>query len=201
MILTAAIFSNLAAQLTSPAVSGDKDLRDDNIRMRSVDLERTKRDAKKSETENSGAASTVLPTAVIKSDIDTKYPQIKEDFEGIQNNQTEIIKTYTTGEKIDYQRIKNLAETLSKMAKRLDGNLFAPQVEKKKEKPKETVTDKKNIKELIIDLDNAIGDFVSSPMFLNLRVIEPRIADKTQFDLAKIIEISQTLFLEEDKTK
>lgn len=207
IIFTAAIISNISAQQVAPPGAGDKDLRDDNIRMRSVDIERTKRDAEKP-TSNSNSSSTNAPTAVIKSDIDTKYPQIKEDFEGLQNNQAAIVKAYTTGEKIDYDQIKISAAALNENAKRLDGNLFAPKVEfktveseLKKVESKENETKAKSIKNLIVDLDTAIGNFVSSTMFQNLRVVEPEVAGNTQADLAKVMEISEMLSVEAGKIK
>lgn len=206
IIFALAICSNISAQV-APAVTGDKDLRDENIRMRSIDLERAKRDAAKSPTDTTNTTSTAVPAAVIKSDIDTKYPQIKEDFEGIQTDQSAIIKAYTTGEKIDYMQIKTAAADIGIRAKRLDGNLFAPkvEVEKKAEQSKEVSKEKeektKSVRDLIVELDNAVGNFVASAMFQNLRVVEPEVAGKTQADLAKIVEISELLSKETGKMK
>ncbi|MEO6589232.1 MAG: hypothetical protein ABIP06_07980 [Pyrinomonadaceae bacterium] len=201
IVLTLAICNSISAQVQPSAVTGDKDLRDENIRMRSIDLERAKRDAEKPSTNTASATLTAAPAAVIKSDIETKYPQIKEDFEGIQINQAVIIKAYTTGEKIDYMQIKTSAADINSRAKRLDENLFAPkvEVEEKEEQLKETKT--KSIRQLIVELDNAIGNLVSSPMFQNLRVTEPESAGKTQANLAKIIEISEFLLKETGKMK
>jgi hypothetical protein len=197
IVCAAAIFSNVAAQQETPAGAGDKSLRDESIRMRSIDLERAKRDADKSKS-----ASSPGVTASINTDIDKKYPQIKEDFEGIQNNQAAIIKAYTTGESIDYKQIRNSADEINKRAKRLDENLFVEKAEEKKAEPKENGDKKtKEIKELIVELDNAIGDFTTSPMFQNLRVVSPEVAGKTQVDLAKIMEISKILSKEADKMK
>lgn len=194
IIFAAAVFSSVFAQQETPAGAGDKSLRDDNIRMRSIDLERVKKDATKT-----NAASN---SATMNSDIDKKYPEIKEDFEGIQNNQAEIVKAYTTGEKIDYNQIKTLAEAMNKNAKRLDENLFEPRVEVKKKESKEMKEEKtKEVKELIVDLDNAIGDFISSPMFQNLRVVDPEVAGKARHDLEKIAGISELLASEANKMK
>lgn len=207
IILALAISTSISAQV-QPAVTGDKNLRDENIRMRSIDLERAKQDAEKPSTNTSNTTLTTVPAAVIKSDIETKYPQIKEDFEGIQSNQAAIIKAYITGEKIDYIQIKTSAADITDRAKRLDGNLFAPkiEVEKKEEvskeaQSKEKETKTKSIRDLIVELDNAVGNFVSGTMFQNLRVIEPEAAGKTQAALAKIIEISELLSKETGKMK
>ncbi len=181
VMLATSVFLNVYPQVTPPG-AGDKDLRDNNIRMRSVEIERVKREAAK------GNSPLFL---LINSDIESKYPQIKEDFESIQISQTAIIKAYTTGEKIDYTIIESSAEVINRNAKRLDSNLFASKMEKKenKSKQKEAI----NIKNLIVELDNAIGSFVSSKMFLDLKVIDPETAKKTRVDLASIMELADKL--------
>jgi hypothetical protein len=196
--LLTGVYSNINAQaptVTTPAVTGDTTLRDESLRMRSIDIERAKQEAAKiNSTSDTGA------TAAINTDIDKKYPQIKEDFEGIQNNQTVIINAYTTGESIDYKQIKLSADEINKSAKRLDGNLFAERAEvKKADKEKDKKT--KEIKELIVELDNAIGNFVASPMFQNLRVVDPEVAGKAQIELLKIAQISGLLSKEAEKMK
>lgn len=166
-----------------PAAPATPVLRDDNIRMRSVDLERAKQDAAKNNVE----ATTVT------DDIEKKYPEIKEDFESMQLSQAAIIEAYTMSQKIDYAIIEASAGKINKNAKRLDSNLF---LSKTKEKTKDKDKDEKetkSIRNLIIDLDNAIGDVTTSPMFQNLRVIDSEVAKKTQADLAKIMSLSDEL--------
>lgn len=191
LVLIAAGFSNISAQVT-PSGAGDTNLQDNNIKMRSVELDRVKRDADKS------SASSFAP---INSEIKAKFPQIKEDFESVQILQAAIIKAYTTGKTIDYGLIQNSAEGINKKAKRLDANLFASKVEKKADKSKEKVEKQESIKELIIGLDNAIGGFVSSKIFGNINVIDPEVAIKTRTDLINILDLSDKLSKETNKTK
>ncbi len=181
LIFAASLFSSIFAQVEPPAGAGDKSLRDDDIRLRSVEIERIKREADKS--------NTVSP---LNSEIDTKYPEIKEDFEGMQMSQSAIIKAYSTGENVDYKQIKTSAEEIIKNAKRLDSNLFSSNLEKKEISKKENEK-AKSIKDMIVDLDNAIGDFTTSAMFQNLRVVDPEVARKAQLDLANIMEIGDKL--------
>lgn len=188
VILAAAFFSNISAQ-TPPPVTGDKDLRDDNIRMRSTDLERTKRDAEK------------IGKAPAEKTVKMNFEEIKKDFEQIQNLQTSIVNVYTTGEKIDYAKISEHSENMLKSAVRLNSNLFPPKTDKNKKEKVNTQTDTKpkGIKELIVDLDNAIGNFVASPMFQNLSVVDPAVSEKTRADLEQIIKLSDALFHESKK--
>lgn len=179
VIFAAAIFSSVFAQL-APAGAGDTDLRDNNIRMRSNEIERVKRDADKQNEESA-----------MNPEIDSKFPEIKEDFEGIQLAQAAIIKAYSTGENIDYKQIRKSAEEIIKNAKRLDSNLFSSKLDKKKSKKDDKKTE--SVKDLIVDLDNAIGKFTQSAMFQNLKDVEPEVAKKAQNDLAKIVKISDKL--------
>jgi len=201
-ILAASVFSNVLGQAAPPGVgtpagAGDKNLGDNAIKTRSVEMERMKKEARQAE-----AAS----FAPVSKDIVARFPQIKEDFEGIQIFQTTIVNAYTTGKAIDYVLIGVSAEGMNKKAKRLDSNLFAASSDKEGEKAKANKdlqkTEKtRTVRELIIDLDKAIGEFVSSPIFGNIRVIEPEVAIKTREDLIRIMQLSDSLYSEAKKQK
>lgn len=198
-IFTASVFSSVLGQAAppgagTPAGAGDKNLGDNAIKTRSVEMERMKKEARQAE-----AAS----FAPVNKDIVARFPQIKEDFEGIQVFQTTIITAYTTGKTIDYLLIGVSAEGMNKKAKRLDSNLFASNSDKQDEVDKDPkkIEKDRNVRDLIIDLDRTIGDFVSSPVFGNIKVIEPESAIKTRRDLIKIIQLSDLLSAEAKKQK
>lgn len=189
--------SNVSAQRETPAGAGDKTLGDNSIKMRSVEMERIKQEGHRSE-----AAS----FAPINKDISARFPQIKEDFEGIQISEATIINAFTTGKIIDYSLIETSANAINKKAKRLDSNLFAAGAEKKidltlGDKRKETVEKTKGIRELIIELDTTIGSFVSSKIFGNIKIIELESAIKTRSDLLNILRLSEKLSLEAKRLK
>ena len=191
LILAASVFSNVFGQL-SPAGAGDKTLADNDIKLRSVELERVKREANKNNPDS---------FAPINSEIKVKFPQIKEDFESVQILEAAIIKAYTTGKTIDYSMIQTSAEGINKKAKRLDSNLFASKLEKQADKLREKTEKQKTIKELIIALDNSISSFVSSKIFGNVNVINPVVAVKTRTDLINILDLSDKLSKEAKKMK
>ena len=189
LIFAASIFSNIYAQITPPG-AGDKDLRDNGIRMRSVEIERIKREA------NKGGAQSSL----INVEIESKFKQIKEDFEGIQISQAAIVKAYTTGAKIDYPLIETSAKDVHKRAKRLDRSIFVEDTEiegDEKEKEEKKIT----IRDMIVELDNMIGSFVSNQMFANLKVVDQTVAKGAKADLNKIIKLSEKLSQESGKMK
>ena len=172
-------------QITPPATTDNGNIADNGIKMRSIELERAKREAAQAE-----AAS----FAPINTEIKAKFPQIKEDFEGIQMAQAAIITAYTKTKTIDYAMIESSANEINKNSKRLDSNLFALTKKEKKDDKKSDKEEKpKTIRDLIVELDNAIGDFVSSKIFGNLKVIEPEVAIKTRTDLLKVQDLSEKL--------
>jgi hypothetical protein len=191
LMLAASVFSNVFGQL-APAGAGDKTLADNDIKLRSVEIERIKRDADK----NNPASF-----APINAEIKAKFPQIKEDFETVQILEAAIVKAYTTGKTIDYGLIQTSAEGINKKAKRLDANLFASRLEKQDDKSNEKTEKQKSIKELIVALDTSIGSFVSSKIFGNVNVIDPAVAVKTRTDLVKILDLSDKLSKEAKKMK
>lgn len=198
LIIGTSLFTSIWGQVTpiTPAVPDNANPQDSNIKMRSVELERIKRDSEK-------ANSTSTPA--INSKIETKFPEIKEDFEGIQISESAIIKTYTTDKKIDYALMEISANDINKRAKRLASNLFAEPVKKKEDskddKSKETTEKPKTLRDMIIELDNAIGSFLSSKIFGNLKVVDPEVAVKTHSDLMLIQELSEKVSAEAKKLK
>ena len=180
-ILTTAFLINAQPPSETPSAPGNKNLRDDNIKRRSIALERAKREM-----------TARYSKGMVRADIDKKYPEIKEDFEGIQTSQTAVIKGYTTGKTIDYALIESSAKQITKHAKRLDSNLFyAKPNEKKKRKKK--AKESMGVRELIIKLDEAIGRFSGSAMFKNLRIVDPEVAVKARKDLTDIVKTSNEL--------
>src|SRR5215217_6180668 len=78
--------STVFAQFQSPVPVIESEIRDgSSIKMRSIELERVKRDSNK-----------LNPKTTNKEQI-IKFAKIKEDFEKIQKLQDEIIKAYSKG--------------------------------------------------------------------------------------------------------
>ncbi|MDQ2747401.1 MAG: hypothetical protein M3T96_09090 [Acidobacteriota bacterium] len=210
IVLSAAIFSNVAAQ-------GDSDLRDTNIKGRSNELERIDRDAKKESKKNKNkkpkddappatpppAAAPPVAAPPPEDHLTTIFPQIKEDYESIQKSQVGIIDAYANGKTADYAQIAKLAAEINRNAVRLDSNLFSPPAApeaKKEEKPTvEKNTETKNLRGLIVELDDAVAAFISSSMFQNLRTADPTVSEKARQDLQQIIKSSEAVGAEVTK--
>lgn len=183
--VSSCLFAQTPAGAGAPPGAGDRNLAGDDIKTRSIEMERMKQESERTE------AALFAP---INKDISSKFPQIKEDFEGIQMADAAIIKAYSSGKTIDYHAISVFADEISKKSKRLDSNLFALPGDKKDDKTDAVKPDKvRPVRDLIVDLDNAIGDFVSSKIFANIKVIEPSVAIKARTDLLKVLHLSEEL--------
>ena len=177
---------------TPPPVADNASPSDRSLKDRSIEMERIKREESKS-------VVTGKPGEALA---ETKFNEIKEDFERIQVAQREIVSAYQKTEKIDYKLIAASAEQIGKRGTRLSLNLF-PDTQRKEDKKK----DKKKISEpareprvvpsdirtLIAEMDNTLALFVANAMFSNSRVVNAADHAKAKADLEHIIGMSAKL--------
>jgi cell fate (sporulation/competence/biofilm development) regulator YlbF (YheA/YmcA/DUF963 family) len=174
------------AQVPNPVA--DNEMRDgSSIRRRAIELERVKRESNKLKPRESTEEQEI------------KFAEIKEDFENIQKLQGEIIKAYTTGRKINYEKISQSAAEMTKKTVRLDANLFDSKIEETVKNKDSEKTKPKIVRDLIIELDKVIGTFVSSPVFKNTKLVDEQSSEKSRLDLEKIFKLSDTLSREAKK--
>lgn len=169
----------------SPNPVVDNEVRDPgSIRMRSLQMERFKRDSYR----------TRVPKT--SEEISYKFKEIKEEFESIQKLHASIVKTYTTGKTIDYAKISHFSMELLKKAVKLNDNLFVSNHSETQFKTEKKEEKTKSVRDLIIELDKNIGNFVSSPLFSNNKLVDSNISEKARMDLEQIIKLSEMLFKE-----
>jgi DNA uptake protein ComE-like DNA-binding protein len=216
LVCSTAIGSNIYAQQVPPPGAGDKDLRDTDVKRRSIEMERIDRDARKP-SQSPQARATRAAAVKAEDKLAAKYAEIKTDYEQIQMSQDAIIKAYQSTGKIDFAQIGKSALEIKSSATRLKSNLFPAlpvesadgqtQVKKEEEtgisemsvKMEKDRKSAKGVRDLIVDLDNAVGSFATSPMFQNLRVVDAAVSAKAKLDLEKIIELSAVLEAEAQK--
>lgn len=199
-----ALSANIFAQVMPPG-SSDKNLDDRNVKDRSMELERVKKDAAKAD-KNKQQSEQVS---------ELKFSEIKEDFEKLQMLQNDIIAAYTKSKQIDYAKISNNADGMSKSGTRLKANLFAMVTEEKKDSKKSKEKKKESnlkeeiktveqalptdVKTLIVELDNTLAAFVGNPMFTNPQVVNSADNLKAKTDLERLIKLSAALNQEAGK--
>ena len=172
---------NSAAQKPPPPKPTiEVDVRDNTIRMRSMELERIKREA----------ARPRYDTDAIKTK--ERFALVKKNFEKIQTLQNSIIKVYTHGKTINFAKISELSGEMNENALSLNSNLFGEEGDAKLKRSLEKQVNL-SVRNLIIELDNAIGNFVKSPIFKNIQVVDSEISKDTQKRLNKIIFLSDLL--------
>ena len=167
-----------AAGQISPTPVINNEVRDaGSIRMRSLEFERIKRDLKKGNPNLTDA------------ELEARFDQIREDFEEIQKLELGIVEAYTTGSRIDFEKIVQHAGGLARRAVRLEANLFGEKLKK------ETLTDapERTVRELIIELDGELTAFVREPVFANLKTVDAKAAEEARGVLERIIRISSSL--------
>ncbi len=176
------------AQVSNPVA--DTEMRDgSSIRRRSIELERVKRESNR------------LTRTEDLNERTIRFAEIKEDFENIQKLQSEIVKAYTHGKKINYEKISASAAEMTKKAARLDVNLFNSKAEKLDKNDTVGNANQKSVRNLIIELDKAIGDFIGSPIFKNTKLIDPQTSRKSGIELEILMKLSMALSKEANKMK
>lgn len=163
-----------------PDVPDAPTLRDDSVRLRSIDLERTSRDAKKA-----NAAEKVTP----HQDLNARYPAIEKDYLGIQRSRA-LIKDNLNDS--NFKGLRKAAEKIEKQATGLHKNLFVDKVEKERPE-KASKEEEKDLKSLVKELDNAIVAFIGSKMFANISVIKPEDATEGHKRLLRVMFLSKDL--------
>jgi hypothetical protein len=184
---TLMLFSSATAQTPGPPAGGsDRNLRDSasDLKIRSNEMERLKRDAEKPESRTN-------PTP--------NFVEIKEDFERIQVVNEEVQKN-AVSEMPNYEQITKGVEEINRRASRLKGNLFPSQPAKKPKENKPTSA-QADLKPLMIALDNSIVRFTQSPMFQNVKLVNSDDSKKAQEELEKVIKLSSLIAVETNKLK
>lgn len=208
ILLTTGICARVAAQVTPPG-AGDRDLRDTNVKGRSNELERVnrqmKKDAAKKKKENKTEVVTP-PPAPTEDRLAAVYPEIQEDYEGMQKSQGSMMDAYADGKNVDFEQLAALAAAVNRHAQRLSFNLFPPPAEntdaardEKKDRKKDADSAAKNLRVLLVELDESVAAVISSSMFQNLRAVEPLVSEKAQNDLKNIVRLSDSVAAEAGK--
>ncbi len=165
----------------APVANIETEMRDiSSGRMRELQLERFKRDANK------------LRPAETSKEAEIRFARVKDDFEGIQKLQIGIIKAYSTGKDVDYDKIQRFAAEINKRAIRLGINFFGTSPEAEPDRRSQELA-QKGVRELIIEFDRKLGEFVGSSLFRNHVVVDDAETAKAEANLKILIRLSDAL--------
>jgi hypothetical protein len=150
-----------------------------DIKNRSIEMERIKRDANKRP-----ASDNATP----------KFPEIKKDFEQIQKLSSDVLELSAVKTSISYAVVLRFVSEINHRAVRLKSNLFSAEPEQNQEaKNKQQIFEARDIRTLLNTLDVSINNFVHSSIFQNLSVINSQDSLKAQNDLETVIKISHSI--------
>ena len=156
-----------------------------DIKKRSIELERVKRDSEK---------------RPVNKDNHSKFPEIKKDFEAIQKINLELFRLTSSKIPLDHSAVAKLASEINQRSLRLRANLFEPESgQKETEEKQQSALASKSLETLLSALDESIGSFVHSSIFQNLKLVDTADSLKAQKDLETVINLSQAIKLRTKK--
>lgn len=151
-----------------------------DIKKRSMELERIKRDAnRKSVSEN----------------FTLNFRAIKEDFEQIQKLNSSILELNVVQMPENLPALSKFVSEIKRRAARLRSNLFSSETDENAEPANEpqNVSEKQDVAMLLVALDKSLDSFVRSPVFQNINLVNSDESLKAQQDLENIIKISAAI--------
>jgi len=123
-----------------------------------------------------------------------RFPQINEDFQQVQVLHNEIVRMLARDKELRYDRLADLSGDMKKRSVRLRENLLLPESNEPRTqaRPSETVDDVQ-LKKTIADLHDLIVQFVTSPVFKNLGVVDAKAIYEARDHLDDIISVSDEI--------
>lgn len=122
------------------------------------------------------------------------FPQINEDFQGLQVIHNEIVRMLQPSKSLNYDRLADLTGDMKKRGARLRENLALPEPDKTHAQSAQAETiDEAHIKKTIGELHDVVVSFVANPIFKNLGVVEPKTIDAATKDLNNLIDLSDQI--------
>lgn len=180
IFLIAASFAAAPAQSSAEQTVRNASDRFFDIKNRSIEMERVKREAYK---------------RTVSENFTLNFSEIREDFERIQKINDELFERTRAEKPLDNSAVLKLVSEINRRTVRLHSNLFPPEPERKNtSKSKQTDNDESpDVKNLLAALDTSINSFVHSPIFQNINLVNAADSLKAQKDLETIINISKRL--------
>lgn len=181
-----AVFLLLVSFAASPAQSAAeqaiKNARDQfsDIKERSIEMERVKRDAVKRPATD---------------DSTSKFPEIKEDFEQLQKLSSDVLQLTAVKTPINYADVLKLISEVNHRAVRLNSNLFSAEPKQKREtkNKQQIVNASQDIKTLSEVLDKSVTSFAHNSLFQNVNLVNSQDSLNAENDLQIVIKISSTI--------
>lgn len=127
--------------------------------------------------------------------------QVTEDFQRIQVIYNDLVRTLTAGKSLESVSLSESILGINRCAVRLKTNLALPEIkDKSKNQVVHDVADERLTSSVTVLL-NRISSFVTNPLFESTSVLDVELSTKASVDLNEIIELSNGIKKNLDKTK
>lgn len=128
--------------------------------------------------------------------IEVSLAKVKEDYEGIQVANNDILRMLAAGKGLDYKVIADSSSDIKKRAARLKSYIIALQLAKDDKKRRKNLDEiePEGMKASLLSLDASIASVISSPIFTDFgKVVDTDNSNKARDDLDNIIELSERI--------
>lgn len=180
VFLMGAFFAAAPAQSTAEEAAKNARERFSDIKNRSIEMERMKREANK-------------PT--VEENYTLKFPKIKEDFERMQKINDDLFKLIAAETPLDNSVVSKSVSEINRRAARLRSNLFSTETEQKNEagNKQSSGAESPDLKTQLALLDEFVNKFVHNSIFQNINLVNASDSLKAQKDLETVINISNAI--------
>jgi|GEM_PF-1108548 len=129
--------------------------------------------------------------------------QIRSDFLRLQMVDRQLMKAMTMATAIDFDLVTESAAEIRRHSRRLKKNLALPELETAPADRSALVVEAKpaSLRTSLSSLSHWIEEFVSNPMFEQVRLVDPQLASKARRDIEAIIELSSQIKSASEKLK
>jgi hypothetical protein len=129
--------------------------------------------------------------------------KIKEDYEGLQKANNNILTMLSTGRELDYRTIADASSEIRKRASRLKSYLLTLEMVKENEKRRKGSDEitAAQMKASLLSMDASIVRFIANPIFRDFgKVVDVDNSIKARDDLDSIVELSEKIKKSAERT-
>jgi hypothetical protein len=135
--------------------------------------------------------------------IEVSLLKVKEDYEGIQQANNDVLKMLSANKGLDYKLIADSASEIKKRASRLKSYLIALEIVKDDKERKRNLDEIEGLemRASLLSLDASIVSLIGSPVFKEFgKVVDVDSSEKARSDLDNIIELSERIKKSAERT-
>lgn len=125
----------------------------------------------------------------------SKYSKIRKEYKSLQTDFNVVVEAFNraqNGKKLETAKLRKYALNISETSIKIQEALFKSQSESADTAvvQKGKTFEDRSLGKMVFELDKSIGNFVTSPMFMSVNVVDAETYKKAQIDLVQIERLS-----------